>query len=49
MRNQNKTIPVIDERPKGREGIAEMINRMFSADESDDTEEKADKQQKATA
>lgn len=39
MRNPNKQIRDIDERPKGREGIAEMIERMLKTDEDGNPED----------
>lgn len=47
MRNPNKPIRDIDERPKGRKGIAEMIDRMLKTDEDGDPEDK--KNDKITA
>lgn len=49
MRNPNKPMPVIDDRPKGRKGIAEMINRMKNTDEDGYPENKEDKDDKITA
>lgn len=43
MRNPNKPIPVIDERPKGRDGIAEMIERMLNTDEDGNPENDTEK------
>lgn len=39
MQNQNKVILGIDESPKGRKGIEEMLKHM---DEIDDRDEKSD-------
>lgn len=33
MQNQNKNVKSLDEQPKGRKGIKEMIDRMFETDE----------------
>jgi hypothetical protein len=49
MRNPNKPIPVIDERPKGRKGIAEMIDRMLKTDEDGNPENKEDEHKKIIA
>lgn len=46
MRNPNKPIPVIDDRPKGRKDIEEMINRMMNTDEDGYPENKDDKDNK---
>lgn len=47
MQNQNKPVNIIDDRPKSREEIADMIKRMFSS-ENDGTEEKHDVNQSAS-
>ncbi len=46
MRNPNKPILEIDERPKGREGIVEMLDRMFSTDEDGNPENKKEEKNK---
>lgn len=39
MQNQNRKIRNIDERPKGKSGIKEMLDRMFKTDENGNPEE----------
>ncbi|MBR1763854.1 MAG: hypothetical protein IJ746_00485 [Ruminococcus sp.] len=46
MRNPNRPIADIDDRPKSREEIAEMIERMLKTDE-DGNPEKTDKKETA--
>lgn len=46
MRNPNKPIPVIDDRPKSRKEIEEMINRLMNTDEDGYPESKEDKDNK---
>lgn len=33
MQNQSKQVKPLDEQPKGRKGIKEMIDRMFETDD----------------
>lgn len=50
MVHQNKKIRVIDETPKGRKGISEMIERMMKTRENGEPElQKAESSKKTTA
>lgn len=49
MRNPNKPTPVIDEHPKGRKGIEEMIERMLNTDEEGNPEDEDKHEKKITA
>lgn len=48
MQNQNKTILNIDESPKGRTGIKEMIDKMMNTQENGESEIKQDSLQNKT-
>ena len=43
MQKQNNNVKDIDERPKGREGIEEMLQRISEIDDSPSPQEKGEK------
>lgn len=43
MENQNKKMLDMDDRPKGRKGIEEMLQRFANTDDDGEAEEKTEK------